>query len=182
MGKFVLGLIIGIILLPLGVYWYFATGRVPTAVSAQPMPFEKKLAKMGLNSALKNQGVKAAPFQPGEADYVAGAQNYRQHCAVCHGLSGQGKSLIAKGMYPAPPQLWKGTGVTDDPAGETYWKVANGIRLTGMPGFSNSLSDKEIWQISLLLANADKLPASAMELLKKPAAMEIPDVNPAVNH
>lgn len=182
MGKFVLGVIIGIILLPLGVYWYVATGRVPTAVSAHPMPFEKKLAKLGLSSALKNQGVKDAPFQAVEADYLAGAQNYRQHCAVCHGLIDQGKSLIAKGMYPAPPQLWKGTGVTDDAAGETYWKVSNGIRLTGMPGFSNSLSDKEIWQISLLLANADKLPTSATDLLKRPAAMEIPDVNQTASH
>jgi len=26
---------------------------------------------------------------------------------------------------------FKGKGVTDDPAGVTYWKVANGIRLTG---------------------------------------------------
>jgi len=24
-------------------------------------------------------------------------------------------------------------GVSDDEPGETYWKVANGIRLTGMP-------------------------------------------------
>jgi hypothetical protein len=42
-------------------------------------------------------------------------------------------SFTSKGMYPQPPELFKGKGVTDDPAGETYWKVANGIRLTGMP-------------------------------------------------
>ena len=171
--KFVLGVVIGLILFPIGVYWYFASGHVPTAVSAQPMPFEKKLAKMGLNSAIEHEGLKEAPFQAGEADYVAAAQLYRPHCAICHGLSGQDKSSIAKGMFPSPPQLLKGKGVTDDPAGETYWKVANGIRLTGMPGFSNSLSDKEMWQISLMLANADKLPASAMDLLKKPVAVEV---------
>jgi len=34
-------------------------------------------------------------------------------------------------MYPAPPQLFHGVGVTDDDAWESYWKVENGIRLTG---------------------------------------------------
>jgi len=33
----------------------------------------------------------------------------------------------------ARPSFSKVKGVSDDPAGETYWKVANGIRLTGMP-------------------------------------------------
>jgi mono/diheme cytochrome c family protein len=51
--------------------------------------------------------------------------------------------------------------VTDDPPGETYWKAANGIRLTGMPGYKGSLSETQLWQVSLMLANADKLPPSA---------------------
>jgi thiosulfate dehydrogenase len=54
--------------------------------------------------------------------------------------------------------------VSDDPVGETYWKVANGIRLTGMPSYKNILTDTQMWQVSLLLANADKpLPPAALE-------------------
>jgi mono/diheme cytochrome c family protein len=59
-------------------------------------------------------------------------------------------------------------GVTDDPAGVTYWKVANGIRLTGMPGYSSSLSSDQMWQVSLLLANADKLPTNVLNTLQQP--------------
>jgi thiosulfate dehydrogenase len=59
-------------------------------------------------------------------------------------------------------------GVTDDPAGVTYWKVANGIRLTGMPGYSGSLSSDQMWQVSLLLANADKLPTNVLNTLQQP--------------
>jgi mono/diheme cytochrome c family protein len=59
----------------------------------------------------------------------------------------------------------EGTGVTDDPAGETYWKIANGIRLTGMPGFKDSLSETQMWQMAVLLANADKLPPSVTAVL-----------------
>ena len=52
--------------------------------------------------------------------------------------------------------------------------MANGIRLTGMPAFKEILTDPEIWQVSLLLANADKpLPPAAVEILRgePPAAM-----------
>jgi thiosulfate dehydrogenase len=172
LGKFIFGVLIGLILLPIGVYFYFASGHVPTAVSGRPMPFEKKLAKMGLNSALERQAPRSTPFQPTEADYTAGAWTYRENCAVCHGLPNQAKSTIAKGMYPEPPQLWKGKGVTDDPVGETYWKVDNGIRLTGMPGYKKTLDDHQIWQVSWLLANGDKLPASVTEILNRPAVID----------
>jgi mono/diheme cytochrome c family protein len=84
-------------------------------------------------------------------------------------LPGQEQTPIAKGEFPKPPALFKGKGVTDDPAGVTYWKVANGIRLTGMPGFKGSLTDEQMWQVSLLLANADKLPATAQSALQPPA-------------
>jgi hypothetical protein len=50
--------------------------------------------------------------------------------------------------------------------GETYWKVKNGIRLTGMPGYGASLSDSELWQVSLLLLHADKLPDSVQAALR----------------
>lgn len=50
-------------------------------------------------------------------------------------------------MFPKPPQLFRGKGVTDDPASETYWKAANGIRLSGMPSFKTKLSDTQLWQV-----------------------------------
>jgi mono/diheme cytochrome c family protein len=62
-------------------------------------------------------------------------------------------------MFPTPPQLFHGTGVTDDDAWESYWKVENGIRLTGMPGFKGQLTEAQIWQVSVLVKNADKISA-----------------------
>jgi thiosulfate dehydrogenase len=82
----------------------------------------------------------------------------------------QEPTAIAKGEFPKPPALFKGKGVTDDPAGETYWKVANGIRLTGMPGFTGSLTSDEMWQVSLLLASADKLSPAVKTTLAAPVA------------
>ena len=54
--------------------------------------------------------------------------------------------------------------------GDTYWVIANGIRLTGMPGFTDSLSSDQMWQVSLLLANADKLSPVVKSALQAPLA------------
>ena len=69
-------------------------------------------------------------------------------------------------MFPKPPRLFRGKGVTDDEPGETYWKVANGIRLTGMPAFKGSLSETEMWQVTVLVANADRISDAVKDQLK----------------
>lgn len=164
------GLVLGVLVVPVIVYAYFAMGIAPVATSAAPMPFEKMLAHKALNARIDKEMPKSAPIQADEANYLAGVQVYRQHCAVCHGLPMEAPTAIAKGMFPRPPQLFRGKGVTDDEPGETYWKVTNGIRMTGMPGYSQSLSTTQMWQVSLLLANADKLPEAAKVALASASA------------
>ncbi len=166
MKKFLWGFVFGLIAVVVGAALYFGLGLAPVATSAPPLPFERLLAGMALHSRIAKEMPSQAPIPADEANLLAGAKIYREQCAVCHGLSGQPETAIAKGMFPRPPQLFEGHGVTDDPAGETWWKAANGIRLTGMPGFKGSLSDTQLWQVSLLLANADKLPASVKAALK----------------
>ena len=168
----VLGILVGLAAVALGVYFYFATGRAPVGTSEPPMPFEKKLAQAALNARVERDMPKTVPIQPDEPNLAAGATLYREHCAVCHGMPGQKKTSIAKGMYPHPPELTEGKGVTDDEPGESYWKVANGIRLTGMPGFRSTLSETQLWQISLLVANADKLPKPVADALAGPVAAD----------
>ena len=165
MGKFLVGLILGLVLVPACVYFYFSSGTAPMATAAPPMPFEKTLAKMALQARIDKEMPKSVPITADEAAYVAGAQVYKENCAVCHGVAGQQKTAIAKGMFPDPPKLMEGTGVTDDPPAESYWKVSNGIRMTGMPGFDKTLSTTQMWQVSLLVASADKLPKAAQDVL-----------------
>ena len=169
---FVLGVIATVLLGAGGVYTYFKRGMAPVATSARPMPFEKRLARMALHARMAREMPSQAPIPPDEGNLVAGARVYVQHCAVCHGLPGGTQTAIAEGEFPKPPHLFRGKGVTDDPAGETYWKVANGIRLTGMPGFEKALSTDQMWQVSLLLASADKLPAAAGAALAHGAPAE----------
>ena len=166
-GVFLLGIIFCLVVLGLGGFLYFRFGYAPVATSASPMPFEKRLASMALHARIRAEAPKSAPIQADEPNLTAGAKVYVENCAFCHGLPKQATvPAAAKGMFPVPPQLFEEM-VTDDPVGETYWKVANGIRLTGMPAFSKSLSDTQMWQVSLLMANADKLPEQTKAALSQ---------------
>jgi thiosulfate dehydrogenase len=169
MKSFILGLIVGIVLLPVAAFLYIWLGYAPVATAAPPLPLEQTLAVIALHARIAREAPKDSPVPPTEPNLLAGAKLYREYCAVCHGTAGEPKTATAKGMFPPPPPQFQGEGVTDDPVGETFWKVSNGIRLTGMPAFRGSLSDEQLWQVSQLLANADKLPPSVKEFMAQPA-------------
>jgi mono/diheme cytochrome c family protein len=137
----------------------------PVATADPPMPFEKKFANMALDAHIEKQHIPPSPLTADEPNFLAGAGVYKQHCAVCHGLPGQTPVDYATTMFPKPPQLFRGKGVTDDPASETYWKAANGIRLSGTPSFKTKLNDTQLWQVSELLAHANEIPEGVKTVL-----------------
>lgn len=182
MGKFILGMIAGVVLLIAAVVLYLVSGYAPVAATDAPFPFEEKIAMKALHAKADREMPKSAPMPADENTLAAGARVYRDNCAVCHGLPNQPEPIIAKGMFPHAPQvLMKDDMVIDDPPGETYWKAKNGIRLTGMPGFGASLSDEQLWQVSLMLADADKLPPSVQQALSVPAPPSAPASRPSEN-
>jgi thiosulfate dehydrogenase len=155
---FVLGVVLGMGLPVLAGYLFLTLGGMPVTTKDAPLPFERYLAKQALKAAMRKEIGKRAPMPPDDTNLLAGAKVYREQCAVCHGLPHQPLGAIAKGMFPPPPALFSpDEGVTDDPEGKIYLKVKYGIRLTGMPGFQESLSDTELWQVSLLVRKANQL-------------------------
>ena len=172
MGRVLLGIVLGVILVPAAGLGYLKYGRVPVAVTDDPLPYEKFAAEIPLASRIEFEQVKNPPVQANEDSFVAGAHIYAQECAVCHGFHGNA-SRFGVHMAPKAPMLWEkhgsgdAVGVSSDQLGATYWKVENGIRLTGMPGFKGILTPVQMWQVSILLANANKpLPPEAVEILK----------------
>jgi thiosulfate dehydrogenase len=166
---FILGALTSLVILAATVSLYFLAGIAPVATNAAPMPLEHFFAKAALNSRISRERPKSVPVAADDTNCLAGAKIYRDNCAICHGLPGAPSSAIAKGLFPEAPALFNGKGVTDDDPGETYWKVMNGIRLTGMPGFRQSLSEREAWQVTLLLAHAGELPNDVRTALTTPA-------------
>jgi thiosulfate dehydrogenase len=177
--RILFGIILGVLLVPLaGLVWLYY-GKVPVAVADPPFPNEGQITGIALHARIDRELVPRPPIDPDEHNLVAGAQVYMEKCAVCHGSPGR-QVPVGQNMFPAAPQLWErhhsGTvvGVSDDPPGETYWKVANGIRLSGMPDFKTQLTDAQMWQVSLLLASADKTPPPAALNILHGAALPAP--------
>jgi thiosulfate dehydrogenase len=161
-----LGVATALVVLVIGAYVFVKAGGISMDTTAPPLPLERKIAGMALRASMGNAADQKNPLPFNDDTMLGGAQKYKQNCAVCHGVPGQPPTAIAKGMFPDPPQLFEKQGMmTDDPEGETFWKVTHGIRLSGMPGFGNTLSDTERWQVTTLVAHADKLsPAVRAEL------------------
>jgi mono/diheme cytochrome c family protein len=155
---FILGIVVSIVAVIAGAYLFVTTGALPAGQDVKPGALEKWAAKKSLQATMRReaQGLKS-PLPPTDDNLAAGVALYVAHCQVCHGGPDGIASPVAKGLSPDAPQLAK-HGVEDDPEGTIYWKIAHGIRFTGMPSFRQSLSDQEIWQMALFAKRMDKLP------------------------
>jgi thiosulfate dehydrogenase len=162
----IVSFVAGVLLLPLGIYLYFAFGHPPVATADKPFPLEARIVGLPLEARIQREMPASAAIPASDENLNAGAGIYEDKCEMCHGTA-DAPSVMARTMFPQPPQLWVkhangAVGVSDDPVGETYWKVKNGIRLSGMAAYGKALSETQLWQVSLLLSRADKpLPAEA---------------------
>ena len=163
----------GVLFLPVAVYFYLAHGRPPVAAGDKPFPMEEKIVAVPLDARIKREAPAESPITASDDNLNAGAGIYEDKCEMCHGTA-DAPSSTGTTMFPRAPQFWvKQTNgdmdVSDDPVGETYWKVKNGIRLTGMPAYGKALTETQLWQVSLLLSMADKpLPAEAAKTVGQP--------------
>lgn len=185
MGRFLLGIVFALVCVPLcGLLWLHY-GKPPVAVADPPLLDEGRITHIALDARIERELAPRPPVNANEHTFVAGARVYTEKCAVCHGFHGK-PAAIGLNMYPAAPQLWEKhgsgdvVGVSDDSPSETYWKVGNGIRLSGMPDFKTQLTNNEMWEVSVLLANANKpLPPAALSILRGDPVSSIPDLGSA---
>jgi len=105
----------------------------------------------------------ANPFTGDRAATDEGLAEFRESCLNCHGARAIAPAEFAAGLNPGAPGL-------DSPEiqamsdGELFWVVSHGIRATGMPAFSGSKDDKQIWKI---VAFTRRLPRLTEEETKR---------------
>lgn len=175
MKAFILGVVVTLGAIALVGYVGITQGiLIPANADARPGNLERWAARASLHATLAREAGNAAnPVRLSDANLTAGLKIYMANCAACHGVADGKPSTIAFGLYQKTPQLGK-DGVEDDPGAIVYWKVAHGIRLTGMPAFTNSLDTTQIWEVALFLRHMDSLPAAPKKLweaAKNPVAI-----------
>lgn len=169
LGYILLGFVLAFVLVAVGGYLYIRWGGMPMATAAGALPGEQMIAKMALRASFSGSLNLKNPLPVNDDNLKGGADVYNGNCALCHGALDQKPPDLSAAMFPQAPQLLVPREmVADDPEGETYWKVTNGIRMTAMPAFGKILDDKRRWQVTMLLAHADKLTPAARKQLLEP--------------
>lgn len=157
-------------------YWYVA-GRGFSARD-EPTRVEEAIA-LQLRSLATPRGARDKPNPlPASNEVVrTGLEHFADHCAICHGNDGSGKTTIGSGLYPKPPDL-RSARTQNLADGELYYIIENGVRLTGMPAFGGEGADpNDSWKLVAFIRHLPTLTAeelTQMEALnpKSPAELE----------
>ena len=98
----------------------------------------------------------ANPFAADRTVLGEGLVEFRESCMTCHGAGKIAPSEFAAGLNPGAPSLGSQE-IQSMSDGELFWVVSNGIRATGMPAFSGSKDEKDIWKIVAFVRQLPRL-------------------------
>jgi mono/diheme cytochrome c family protein len=139
-------------------------------VSARPEPsaIEKRAALFmrGWLTPATYKGLKN-PVSDTQENFVAAREHFADHCASCHANDGSGNTDIGRKLYPkAPDMRLPRTQTLSD--GEIFYFIENGIRLTGMPGWSTGTPEGEhaSWQLVHFIRRLPKLTAEDLAIME----------------
>jgi mono/diheme cytochrome c family protein len=157
MRGFIMGVIITLLLLCVGGYFYATTGHFDArALGNTPSTFELHTAMKSLDEWVDEHAPKQAnPFQPTMENIMDGSMTYDKNCAGCHGSLKQPISPMRTHYYPPVPQLMSNT--PDDPDGNLFYVIKYGVRYTAMPGWEGVLSDNDIWKTVIFIKNSGQM-------------------------
>ena len=123
-----------------GLLYVRTTGLV---ARLEPGALETRIAR-GVRSLAIPREVSEQPNPvPATPESLAdGRAHYADHCAVCHASDGSGETETGQGMWPKAPDM-RLSATQDLSDGELFWIIENGIRFTGMPGWSTGTQEGE---------------------------------------
>src|SRR6202163_882288 len=162
MRGFLYGIVTMIVILALGVLCALL-GFVNMRADNPPSKMETALAVRAMDASVARAAPKLTnPVTADEANLVAGARLYSDHCALCHGDPAHPKSPLADSLNPPAPQFTND--MADMPENENFYILQHGIRWTAMPGWKNVLSEQQTWQLVTLLGHMHDLPPAAKQV------------------
>lgn len=94
--------------------------------------------------------------------------HFADHCAICHGNDGKGKSYIGQRLYPRTPDLTLAS-TQSRSDGELFATIENGVRLTGMPGFGDgtAASKQSSWELVHFIRHLPKITTEELGAMEK---------------
>jgi len=133
---------------------------------ATPSTIEELAATTARNMAVPSEYRQLRnPIMPSTENLRAGMEHFSDHCATCHGNDGGGQTLFGKGLYPKPPDM-RAAGTQNKSDGELYYTIENGVRLSGMPAFSEAHTAAQTWRLVLFIRHLPQITAEELSEMK----------------
>lgn len=134
----------------------------PSALEARVALFMRGWLTPPIYKGLKN------PVTATDANFATARQHFADHCASCHANDGSGTTEMGRNLYPKAPdmRLPRTQGLSD---GELFYIIENGVRLTGMPGWSTGTveGEKASWELVHFIRRLPKLTADDLAEMQK---------------
>ena len=142
---------------------YFIGGGV--SARPQPGPVETFVARTVRDMAIAwHAGTRTNPTPMTDEVIAQGRAHFADHCASCHANDGSGDVEMGRGLYPrAPDMRLPATQRLSDEA--LFYIIENGIRLTGMPGWSTGTpaGEQDTWHLVHFIRHLPALTANEIE-------------------
>jgi len=125
-----------------------------------------------------SEGIEVPPLNSGEL-VDEGFPHFHDMCRLCHGAPGYPREEFADGLYPSPPDLKSRDVQEENDDRALYWIVKNGLKMTGMPSFGKTHTEKQLWGIvavvrRLLILDPKEYQGMVERVSKKEAGEDSP--------
>jgi mono/diheme cytochrome c family protein len=140
----------------------FSARDEPTAAETRTALILRSWLTPARYKGLKN------PVTASPETLAAGLEHFADHCATCHANDGSGATEMGRNFYPKSPDM-RLPRTQDLSDGELFYIIENGVRLTGMPGWSTGTPEGErsSWQLVHFIRRLPSLTPEELKLMER---------------
>ena len=161
-GALLLAVIVGGLIIWTGAYNFAATDAHASVV--------RSLIDTALHKSVASRADDLQAPEFTDADLRHGAREFAEYCVHCHGAPGVKPHEWTTGMRPNPPPLSRAA--REWSVEETFWIVKHGIKMSGMPAFGDTESEKTMWHIAGFVNRLPQMSAAEYARLQAQLASE----------
>src|SRR5438105_8725257 len=101
--KFLLGILVGLVLIGVGALAFVKTGRATIAASTPPDVLDRLAISAKVHAVSRGAGGLSVQIPSDAAAATRGWHHYDDNCMPCHGAPGVKAAEFAEGVNPHPP-------------------------------------------------------------------------------
>jgi mono/diheme cytochrome c family protein len=151
-------LLVGTVVALIGGVGFAYSGLYDVSATSPHWPVSNWLMKTTMHASVERRAGEIVVPELNDAMKQAGANDFETMCVSCHGSPQRGPNAMGQGLNPKALDLTQSA--KHLMASELYWITKNGIKMTGMPAWSASHTDAELWPVVAFMIELPNLDAA----------------------